>query len=121
MLKNLLHYAISFALIFGCLYIGNTIQSMLGVSIPGSIFGMLILFAALATNIVPVKWVQPGAHTFIRYMILLFVPVSVGLMNHFDTLLDNALPILASAIGGTFIVMICLAVFLDRFLKGSDK
>ncbi|GAL28855.1 antiholin-like protein LrgA [Vibrio variabilis] len=121
MLKTVLRYLLSFAVIFISLWLGNAIQSLLGVSIPGSVFGMLILFTALANGAMPVSIVQPGAHVFIRYMILLFVPISVGLMNHFEMLVENALPILASAVGGSFIVLIALSVFLDRFLKKGDK
>ncbi|MCW8344481.1 MULTISPECIES: CidA/LrgA family protein [Vibrio] len=121
MIKTALHYILSFTVIFAALFAGNTIQTLLNVSIPGSVFGMLLLFILMAAGVIPVKVVQPGAHAFIRYMILLFVPVSVGLMNHFDTLINNALPILASAIGGTMIVLIGLSVFLDRFLKKGNK
>lgn len=121
MIKAALHTVLSIAIIFAALFIGNTIQHLLDVSVPGSIFGMLILFSAMASGLLPVKLVQPGAHIFIRYMILLFVPISVGLMNHFDMLIANALPILASAIGGTLIVLTILALFLDRFLKKGDS
>ncbi|CAH0539679.1 CidA/LrgA family protein [Vibrio marisflavi] len=121
MLVNLLQYLVSFLLIFICLFIGKGIQSLLGVSIPGSIFGMLILFALLATNVVPLKWVKPGASLFIRYMVFLFVPISVGLMQHFDVLISSALPILASTLGGTFIVLVSLSFTLDRLLKRGAK
>lgn len=94
---------------------------MLGVAVPGSIFGMLILFALLASGLAPVDWVRPGCHIFIRYMMLLFVPISVGLMNHFDMLLDNAWSILASAIGGSAIVMVTLSLILDRYLNADKK
>lgn len=94
---------------------------MLGVAIPGSIFGMLLLFTLLASGFAPVGWVRPGAHLFIRYMMLLFVPISVGLMNHFDMLLTNAWAILASAIGGSAIVMVSLGLILDRFLNADKK
>lgn len=82
---------------------------------------MLILFALLAANIVPLQWVKPGASLFIRYMVFLFVPISVGLMQHFDVLIDSALPILASTLGGTFIVLVSLSVALDRLLKRGAK
>lgn len=121
MIKTTLQYLVSFGLIFLSLAIGQFIQSLLGISIPGSIIGMLILFALLATGIAPSAWVKPGATFSIRYMILLFVPTSVGLMEHFDLLLDNALPILASAIGGTFIVLVTLSLTLDRLLKKENK
>ncbi len=82
---------------------------------------MLALFGLMASGLVPVEWVRPGANLFIRYMILLFVPISVGLMQHFDLLAANALSILASAIGGTAIVLVILAFALDRFLKEEKK
>ncbi|WP_428776404.1 CidA/LrgA family protein [Vibrio sp.] len=116
-----LTYPISMGLIFLCLLAGNKVQQLLGISIPGSIIGMLLLFTLLASGLVPVKWVQPSANLFIRYMILLFVPVSVGLIDHFDTLSANALAILASAIGGTLFVLVTLAWGLDRMLKGGNK
>ena len=121
MINTLLKYVVSFALIFICLTIGNWIQHLLGVAIPGSIFGMLLLFALLASGFAPVDWVRPGAHLFIRYMMLLFVPISVGLMNHFDMLLSNAWAILASAIGGSALVMVTLGLILDRFLNADSK
>ncbi|EMB50143.1 hypothetical protein D908_10176 [Vibrio mimicus CAIM 602] len=104
-------------LIFLCLLAGINLQTWLGIAIPGSIIGLLILFGLMASGLVPVEWVKPSATLFIRYMILLFVPISVGLMVHFDTLLANLAPILASAIGGTLIVMITLGLILDRMLK----
>ncbi len=77
---------------------------------------MLVLFLSMAIGIVKVEWVKPGASLLIRYMILLFVPISVGLMEHFDMLLANALPIIASAIGGSLIVLVSLGWLLQRIL-----
>lgn len=77
---------------------------------------MLVLFLSMALGIVKVEWVKPGASLLIRYMILLFVPISVGLMEHFDMLIANALPILASAIGGSLVVLISLGWLLQRIL-----
>ncbi|SON48717.1 CidA/LrgA family protein [Vibrio tapetis] len=119
MFKRLLGYVVSFAVIMACLLAGLTIQSALGTSIPGSIFGMLLLFALLVFGIVPVEWVKPTSQLFIRYMILLFVPISVGLMDHYEMLAENALPILASAVGGTAIVLVLLGLTLEHILKGE--
>lgn len=121
MAKTLLQYVVSMGLIFLCLIAGTNIQHLLGISIPGSIIGMLILFGLLASGLVPSDWVKPGASLFIRYMVLLFVPISVGLMEHFDMLIANALPIFASAVGGTLIVLVVLGLMLDRMLKGGQK
>ncbi|USD63993.1 CidA/LrgA family protein [Vibrio sp. SCSIO 43136] len=120
-IKLIAGYLLSFAIILACLAAGNLLQSLLSVSIPGSIFGMLILFALLATGLVKIDWIRPTSTLFIRYMILLFVPISVGLMNHYEMLLENALPILASAIGGTAIVLVCLSLAIERLLGENKK
>ena len=120
-LKTAAQYLVSMGLIFLCLWAGITIQHWLGIAIPGSIIGLLLLFALLVSGLVPVEWVRPSAHLFIRYMILLFVPISVGLMVHFDMLLNNLWPILASAIGGTVLVLVSLGYVLDRLLKKGEK
>ncbi|MFA0569097.1 CidA/LrgA family protein [Vibrio gallaecicus] len=119
-LIDIIYCLISFVLIIGSLTAGNAIQQFLGTSIPGSIFGMLLLFAAMASGLLPSKWVKSGANIIIRFMVLLFVPISVGLMEHIDMLINNALPILASAVGGSLIVLVSLALFLDRLLTRRD-
>ncbi len=120
-IKTAAQYTVSMGLIFVCLWAGVSLQQWLDVAIPGSIFGLLILFTLLASGLVPVDWVKPSAHLFIRYMILLFVPISVGLMVHFDMLTANLWPILASAIGGTTLVLVSLGYAIDRFLKRGKK
>ncbi|MDW2312976.1 CidA/LrgA family protein [Vibrio sp. 1075] len=114
---QLIQLLISLFLIMGALGIGITIQKFTGVSVPGSVIGMLVLFFSMTLGLVKVDLVKPGATLFIRYMILLFVPISVGLMQHFDMLLANALPIIASAVGGSLIVLVSLAWLLDYLLK----
>ena len=119
-LIDIIYCLISFVLIIGSLTAGNVIQQFLDTSIPGSIFGMLLLFTAMASGLLPSKWVKPGANLIIRFMVLLFVPISVGLMEHIEMLINNALPILASAVGGSLIVLVSLALFLDRLLTRRD-
>lgn len=117
MLAKLLNYLISAALIMLCLWAGNGIQDFFGLSVPGSVFGMILLFLLLATGIVKVQWVEASSQLLIRYMIILFVPISVGLMTHFGTLIDNAIPIFAASVGASIIVLVVLALILDRVLK----
>lgn len=114
-------YIISLCIIFACLFIGNQIQSLLHITLPGSVIGMILLISLLATGILPAHWVKPSASLFLKYMMFLFVPISVGLMDHFDTLFANALPILVSSIGGTAIVIVVLSLFLQRRLKGDEE
>lgn len=98
-------YVRAFVIIYLCLYAGNAIAVLLPITIPGSIIGMLTLFALLATQILPVHWVKPGCHLLIRYMALLFVPISVGIMNYTDILSTQFGPIVVSIVVSTFLVL----------------
>lgn len=98
-------YLRAFIIIYLCLYAGNGLALLLPITIPGSIIGMLILFALLACRILPVKWVKPGCHLIIRYMALLFVPISVGVMSYTDILTEQFGPIVVSCVVSTFLVL----------------
>ena len=98
-------YVRAFVIIYLCLYAGNALSLLLPVTIPGSILGMLTLFALLATQILPVEWVKPGCHLLIRYMALLFVPISVGVMNYTDVLSAQFGPVVISIVVSTFLVL----------------
>jgi len=104
----------AFFIIYLCLYVGIGISSLLPVAIPGSIIGMLVLFALLASQLLPVEWVRPGCSLFIRYMALLFVPISVGVMNDMDILTAQFGPIVVSCLVSTLIVLVTVGVLSQR-------
>ncbi len=116
-------YIYSFTWIFAALFTGNSIQSWFNISVPGSIIGMLILFIALSLRLCKADWAATGCQFFIRNMLVLFIPISVGLMTHFDLLVRNAMPILISTVGGSLLVLVCLALLTDYLDKsnGDEK
>ena len=113
-------YLYSFIWIFSALFVGNSIQTLLSISVPGSIIGMLLLFIAMVTGICKSNWAATGCQFFIRHMLILFIPISVGLMVHFELLLTNALPIMISVVGGSILVLVCLSLLIDNIDKGKN-
>ncbi|OAT53362.1 CidA/LrgA family protein [Providencia heimbachae] len=103
-------YLRAFAILYLCLIVGNLISTLLPFSIPGSIVGMLILFILLALQIVPAHWAQPGCSILLKNMTILFVPIGVGIMNYYDLLSQQMIPILVSCVVSTLIVMIVVAI-----------
>lgn len=117
-------YLRAFTIIYLCLWVGKTLALLLPIAIPGSIIGMLILFALLASQILPSTWVKPGCHLLIRYMALLFVPIGVGVMQYYDQLTKQFGPIVVSCFISTLIVMLVVAysshyVHRERKIIGS--
>ncbi|MDW5501006.1 CidA/LrgA family protein [Pseudomonas lundensis] len=99
-------YLRAIVLLYLCLFAGNAIAALLPIAIPGSIIGMLLLFALLSTQIMPAKWVRPGCNLLIRYMVLLFVPIGVGVMKYYDQILDHLGPLVVSCVISTLMVLV---------------
>jgi holin-like protein len=99
-------YLRAIALIYLCLFIGNAVAALLPIAIPGSIIGMLLLFTLLSTQIMPAKWVKPGCHLLIRYMVLLFVPIGVGVMKYYDQIIEHLGPLVISCVVSTLMVLV---------------
>lgn len=115
-------YCRSFLAIYLCLIAGRGISTLLPVAIPGSIIGMLLLFTLLATQLLPVEWVRPGCQLIIRFMALLFVPISVGIMNDIDILSAQFAPIVVSCLVSTLIVLVTVGLLSERLQRkeGDD-
>ncbi|MGS0626448.1 MULTISPECIES: CidA/LrgA family protein [Photorhabdus] len=117
-------YLRAFILIYLCLLAGNAISALLPISIPGSIIGMLILFVLLAFQLIPAHWAKPGCSLLLKNMTLLFLPIGVGIMNYYDQINQQLLPIVLSCLISTAVVMIIVAysshyVHRERPIIGS--
>jgi holin-like protein len=113
-------YLRSFILIYLCLYAGIAIASLLPITIPGSIIGMLILFVLLSLQILPAKWVKPSCHLLIRYMALLFVPIGVGVMQYYSVLKAQFGPVVVSCFISTLMVLVIVS-WSSHLVHGERK
>lgn len=113
-------YLRAFVIIYAVLYTGNAVAALLPLSIPGSIIGMLLLFSLLALQILPVAWVKPGCQLLIRYMALLFVPISVGVMGYTDILSAQFGPIIVSCVISTFMVLLVVGLSAERLQRTRE-
>jgi holin-like protein len=113
-------YLRSFVLIYICLYVGIAIASLLPITIPGSIIGMLILFVLLSLQILPAKWVKPSCHLLIRYMALLFVPIGVGVMQYVDVIKQQFGPVVVSCFISTLVVLVIVS-WSSHLVHGERK
>ncbi|MTD26464.1 CidA/LrgA family protein [Erwinia sorbitola] len=114
-------YLRAFVIIYLCLYAGRGVSALLPVSIPGSILGMLALFLLLSLRIMPVDWVKPGCSVLIRYMALLFVPISVGVMNDVDILTAQFGPIVISCVVSTLIVLVTIGLLSQHLNNRHNR
>ena len=105
----------SLVILYIILLLGNLISQYVSVGIPGSIWGLLILFIGLTTRIIRLEWIYLGSSLLIRYMAVLFVPVSVGIIKYYDLLVSQWKILLIPNILSTFLTLFIIA-FLGNYL-----
>lgn len=103
----------SFAILYLMLFLGEQLAEWLPVGVPGSIWGLLLLFFGLTTQTVKLEWIMPGASLLIRYMAVLFVPVSVGIIKYSDLLVSQANALLIPNIVSTCVTLVLIGFFGD--------
>ncbi|AKJ42532.1 CidA/LrgA family protein [Pragia fontium] len=113
-------YLRAFILIYLCLLAGNAIAAILPLKIPGSIIGMLVLFALLCSQLLPVAWIKPGCYLFIRHMALLFVPISVGIMKYYQSLVNQFGPLAISCLVSSLVTMLIVG-YSSHYIHGIKR
>lgn len=96
---------------------GEFIVAVTGISIPGSIIGLVILWLALYFKILNVKYIQNGASFMLAFLTLFFIPSTVGVINYPELLtLSGGLFVLAVIMSTIFVLIITgkISKFIER-------
>lgn len=113
-----------FGIIFACLLAGELIAMIPGVSIPGSIIGMLVLTVLLERKVVKPDSIAPLCRFLIKNMAFFFVPPGVALMLYFDIITAEWIPITVATVVSIFLVIVVtgrLHQFMHRRIKRNSK
>lgn len=79
-------YLIQLMIILVTYFIGQLLQTLFHLPIPGAVLGLLLLFLALQIGIIKVEMIEDVCEFLISNMSFLFIPAGVGLMNAFVVL-----------------------------------
>ena len=63
------------------LWIGQTVQGIFGLTLPGNVLGMLLLLVLLVIGVLKLNQVEKITHVLLGHLSFLFVPSIVGLMT----------------------------------------
>ncbi len=87
-------------------FIGSLISHLIGGFIPGSVCGMLLLFAALCIKVVKPESVRSVSLALTRNMAVLFIPAGVGIMAHYGLIAEHWVAIATITVVVTLLVLI---------------
>ena len=88
----------------------------LGAPIPGGVLGLLLFYGGLQSGLVKLKWVDRAARFLLRHMVLLFLPLTVGLMDMGKLISRYAWVICSSVVLSFLAVLLVTGLLGDRLL-----
>jgi len=109
MARKLLDITWQILLLWLLFRLGSYLVDLSGVSLPGNVAGMLILFALLSTGAVKPALVEAGGGFLLKHFAFFFIPISVGLMA-FGTLMRQS--------GVALLVILALSAILGMAVTG---
>lgn len=114
-------YVKQFVIIIAISFIGEFLKYVLPLPVPASIYGMVLMFAALLTGVLKLDDVKDTAKFLIEIMPLMFIPAGVGLMVSWNTLRPLLIPVAIITIVTIITVMIVSGHTAQFVLKRQEK
>ena len=99
-----MRYLSQIGIILAVSFIGELLNMLLPLPIPASIYGMVLLFVALATGVVKLSSVKNVGKFLIDILPLLFIPATVGLIDSWEIMQGFLLAIIVISLVSTVIV-----------------
>ncbi|MFK4998517.1 CidA/LrgA family protein [Bacillus sp. N9] len=118
---NIVKLIIQILLLYSFYLLGVFIQKLFHLFIPGSIIGMLILFALLLMRMIKPEQIESGSQLLINYLPLFFVPVTVGIMNYLDLFKGKGLVVIGIVMISTILVMIGTGFISQWLVRMQEK
>lgn len=111
-----------FSIILIVSFIGELLNHFIPLPIPASIYGMVLLFLALALKIIKLEQVKETGLFLIEVMPMMFIPAAVGLLVSWYYLRDFYLAVLLAVTLVTVIVM-AVSGHVTQFIlrRGAKK
>lgn len=114
-------YLRQFLLILIFSFLGELLRYLIPLSIPGSIYGLVLLFIALMTGIVKLPQVKEASKFLIEIMPLVFIPAGVGLLNSWSVLQPILLPVTVITVVSTAVVMVVSGWVTQLVIRWDKK
>ncbi len=113
-------YLSQFLTILGFTFLGEALQRMVPLTIPASVWGLMLLFAALCLKIVKLEQVKEAGDFLRSILPLLFVAPAVGIAENWGLIADQIFPILLLLIGTTVSTFGIAGCITKRLMKGGE-
>lgn len=102
-------------------FAGELVRYIIPLPVPGSIWGLVLMFVLLVTGVIKLEKVETAADFLIECMPVMFVPGGVGLMRSWSTLKSMLPAAVCSVILVTPFVMLVTGKVTQRIIAKGDR
>jgi holin-like protein len=118
---KIVRVALQISLLTALSMFGNWVSRLTHLPIPGSIVGLILLFALLQLRMVKLQWVEVGGNWLISNMLLFFVPSALGIIQYGSLVKSEGLQLVLVIGMSTAAVMITTGLFAEKFTQWKRK
>ena len=118
----------SLFIIFFYQLLGEAIQKIFEINIPGPVIGLILLLLSfiifskkLTDSKKIIKEISVTSNQIINYLSLLFVPIGVGVVMHVNYLGDNLFKIFSIIIIATLATLVFTAFVMEKIINLEKK
>lgn len=120
-MQNIFKILVQLFLLCFIYYLSSWIVEILHLPLPGSVLGMILLFALLSAGILKEEWLSLGANPLLKHLSFFFIPIAVELMNWGELFMQKGhllfLPLVISAL----VALTATGGMVQLLTKSSEK
>ena len=82
-------YLKQFSIILAISCLGELLSFWIPAPIPGSIYGIVLLFLGLVTKVIPIQAVKETGHFLVEIMPVMFIPAAAGVLESWELIASS--------------------------------
>ena len=114
-------YIRQFGIILGVSFTAEIIKFAVPAPIPASVYGLVLMLAALKTGIIKLEWVKDAGLFLVGMLQLIFIPAAVGLTVSYSGFIDILPQSIAVVLLSTAFVIAITGHVVQAVRKRCDK
>jgi len=102
-------------------YTGIFLSKLIGLKIPGSLLGMILLALCMVLKIIPIKIMESVCSLILKNMVFFFVPLLVATYLYRNLIVEKGLPMFFAVLMSCALTLIATAYASDLVIKLKAK
>lgn len=102
-------------------FLGELLNYIIPLPVPGSIYGMILMFVLLCSGILKLEQVKKTGKFLLDIMPIMFIPSAVGIMSQFEQLKDIWFQIILITITTTIITIAVTGLSSQAIIRWKKR